>query len=574
MSGPTRILVADDNATDRLLLSRIVRKEGYEVLTAVDGADALDQFETHQPEIVLLDAMMPKLDGFEVARSIRQQTAGSFVPIVFLTSLTEADDLARCLDAGGDDFVSKPYNQIILKAKLNALDRMRGLHRKVSDQRDQISRHHAYLLAEQEAAKAVFDNVAHSGHLRGPYIKQLISPLAVFNGDVLLAAHDPSGDLYVLLGDFTGHGLTAAIGAMPLADIFYGMTSKGFAAQDILREANRKLHSVLPPGYFCCATLLRLNFRKWCVEFWNGGLPPGVLVRARDGTTTELTSSHVPLGILDDAGFKDATQVIEVREGDKLLLCTDGVVEARNSEGSDFGYDTLRELAAAAPQDRLFETVRDEVYEHIGSAESDDDLTLVEVSVLDPAAFDDVPEVTAVEMDGSPRDWSLSYELTARSLAVFNPLPLLQHILMEAPHLRPSASEIYTVLSELYSNALEHGVMGLDSRLKSSPEGFASYYAARASAMENLSGFVRFELVSESDESGGRLRISVTDSGDGFDFPEAIECWNNKNSSDTTYHGRGLVLLRELCESVRYVHPGNQVEVVFRWEEQREKQHG
>jgi two-component system, HptB-dependent secretion and biofilm response regulator len=130
------------------------------------------------------------------------------------------------VEAGGDDFLSKPYNQIVLKAKLNALQRMRTMHATMQRQRDEISRHHAHLVQEQEAAKAVFDSVAHTGHLDAPFIRHLISPLAIFNGDVLLAARNPAGDLFVLLGDFTGHGLTAAVGAMPLAEIFYGMTER------------------------------------------------------------------------------------------------------------------------------------------------------------------------------------------------------------------------------------------------------------------------------------------------------------------------------------------------------------
>ena len=573
MSNPTKVLVADDNATDRLLLSSIVKKEGYDVVTAVDGRDALEQFDLHEPDIVLLDAMMPRLDGFEVARDIRSQTAGSFVPIVFLTSLTEADELARCLDAGGDDFLSKPYNKIILKAKLNALERMRNLHVEVADQRDQISRHHAYLLAEQEAAKAVFDKVAHTGHLRGPLLKQLISPLAVFNGDVLLAAHDPGGDLYVLLGDFTGHGLTAAIGAMPLADIFYGMTSKGFSCEEILKEVNSRLHAVLPPGYFCCATLLKINFRKQCLEYWNGGLPAGVLVRRDSGQLTELASSHLALGILAERAFDPTVKVLEVQEGDKILLCTDGLVETRDRTGEALGYDAITRLAQSAPHDALFETIRQAVYDHLGDQEGEDDLTLAEVSVLDPSQFN-VDPAPPTSTEGGPEDWVLSYELGARSLAVFNPLPLLQHILMEAPQLRLRSGEIYTVLAELYSNALEHGVMGLDSDLKKSPDGFALYYSRRAEAMNALDGFVRFTMESRVHEGGGTLAIRVEDSGQGFDYPQdvgqAVHA-KKQHAKEGAYHGRGLVLLHELCDSVRYVDPGNCVEVVFSWKGERDE---
>ncbi len=138
---------------------------------------------------------------------------------------------------------------------------------------------------------------------------------------------------------------------------------------------------------------------------------------------------------------------------------------------------------------------------------------------------------------------------------------------MEAPHLRIHAGEIYTVLSELYSNALEHGVMGLDSKLKSSADGFAQYYEARARAMDQLNGFVRFTFTSRLDDGAGSLKILVEDSGKGFDYPKDLACWKSGEPSNVGYHGRGLVLLRQLCDSVEYVHPGNAVEVVFRWQE-------
>jgi anti-sigma regulatory factor (Ser/Thr protein kinase) len=110
--------------------------------------------------------------------------------------------------------------------------------------------------------------------------------------------------------------------------------------------------------------------------------------------------------------------------------------------------------------------------------------------------------------------------------------------------------------------------MGLDSSLKSSPDGFARYYEARARALENLEGFVRFEMQSAGDDHGGTLTVRVKDSGAGFDYPSDIESWRNPRSGPRTYHGRGLVLLGELCESVRYSDPGNEVEVVFRWKTQ------
>ncbi|MCF5224589.1 response regulator, partial [Pseudomonas syringae] len=176
------ILIADDSASDRVLLSTIVARQGHRVLCAANGVEAVAIFMAESPQLILMDAMMPVMDGFEAARRIKALTGESLVPIIFLTSLTEGEALARCLDAGGDDFMSKPYNPLVLAAKINAMNRLRVLHETVRLQRDQISKHHEYLLNEQRVAKAVFDQVAHAGCLGAGNIRYLQSPYALFNG--------------------------------------------------------------------------------------------------------------------------------------------------------------------------------------------------------------------------------------------------------------------------------------------------------------------------------------------------------------------------------------------------------
>jgi CheY-like chemotaxis protein len=566
-----RVLVADDNRVDRLLLSAIVRKQGYGVVEAVDGRDAVAKYREHRPHMVLLDALMPHMDGFAAARLIKGEAGEDFVPVIFLTSLSEADALARAVEAGGDDFLSKPYNEIILGAKLNALQRMRIMHATVQRQRDEISRHHAHLVQEQEAAKAVFDNVAHTGNLDAPFIKYLISPLAVFNGDVLLASRNPAGHLYVLVGDFTGHGLTAAVGAMPLAEIFYGMCHKGFAPGDILREANRKLGAILPKGYFCCATLVGVNFHKGVIEFWNGGLPPGCLFRPRSGELIHLDSDRLPLGIQSDERFDPTTRVLEVEPGDRLVMCTDGIVEARDDAGEAFGFERFdRIVQSTRAGESAFEALKLAVYGHIGSSGRDDDITLVEVTMV---SGDEVPTLAPSRPRGVPKgsqQWHLSYEIGPRSLRSSNPLPLLQHVVVEFPQLRRYAGAIYTVLAELYANALEHGLMGLDSCLKSSPSGFAAYYQARSRALASLTGFVRFDFRCDMEGPRGCLYITVTDSGPGFDYRARLRELEVPAGNGTAYHGRGLRLLADLCQSLTYRGRGNEVEVVFAWSDDDE----
>ena len=566
------VLVADDNAVDRKVLCRIVQAAGYEVTDAVDGNDALDKFYASTPDLVLLDALMPGKDGFEVAEEIRAASGDAFVPIIFLTSLTDAADLARCLEAGGDDFLSKPYNRVILQAKLNAFQRMRDMHHVVQSQRDEISKHHMQLIADQEAAKAVFDKVTHSRQLECSYIRHLLTPLALFNGDVLLATHTPAHRLAVLLGDFTGHGLAAAIGAIPLADVFYGMNAKGFSLSEIVRECNRKLGSVLPSGYFCCATAMEIDFHRCTVEYWNGGLPSAYLRRSATREVVSLASNNLPLGILGNDGFRDKTHVLEAFPGDRLFLATDGVIEARNLKEELFGAERLEELVREAPADALFDTVKEKVYEFMNHR--DDDITMVEIEIVAPEILELDHLPTEVQAHTGPRDWKFTYELGPHSLKEFNPLPLLQQVLMEAPYLRSRASEIYTVMAELYSNALEHGVLGLNSELKKSAEGLSQYYIARAAALEQVQGFVRFEVSGQLLDGEVDLWIKVTDSGPGFDYESHLEK-HDKTIGEAgavesagvglEYHGRGVRLLRDLCQEVTYIHPGNQVAVHMQW---------
>lgn len=558
------ILVADDTDTDRLILETIVRKEGHTVVSAKDGVEAVALFEKERPNLVLLDALMPKLDGFGAARQIKALAGEQLVPIIFLTSLTDTASLVQCLDAGGDDFLSKPYNRVILQAKIKAFNRMSEMHGTMLEQRDQIVLHNEHLLQEQTVAKQVFDNIAHSGCLDASNVKHFLSPLAVFNGDVLLAAMRPSGSMMVLLGDFTGHGLPAAIGAMPLASTFYGMAHKGFAMTDILREINGKLKSILPVGVFCCATIIDMNFHKGTMKVWNGGLPECYLYRANTAEIEPVRSTHLPLGVLDRKSFKDDCLTFELACDDRFYMWSDGIHEARDTRGEMFGEERLQQVfKSGIDADKLFEGILSQVQSFIGEGEKDDDLSLIEIRMEDPENI----HSKAVDFSSCGgtglMEWDLKFEVKPSSFRFFDPLPLLLNILVEVPGLSRHSGELYTILSELYNNALEHGVLGLDSSLKKTSDGFAEYYRLRQERLENISdGYVRFCLEHKTGDNGGSLVLTISDSGKGFDYQQAIVC----DLKTEGYCGRGIPLLLKMCQGLEYLGNGNEVRAIFEWE--------
>ncbi|GID07553.1 fused response regulator/phosphatase [Pseudomonas sp. 008] len=561
---PLTILIAEDSAADRMLLSTIVRRQGHEVLTASNGAEAVEAFRSQRPHLVLMDAMMPVMDGFEAAQQIKALAGETLVPIIFLTSLTESEALARCLEAGGDDFLAKPYNQVILAAKIKAMDRLRRLQATVLEQRDLIARHHDYLLNEQRVAKAVFDKVAHSGCLNAPNIRYLQSPYALFNGDLLLAAFTPAGDMHVLLGDFTGHGLPAAVGAMPLAEVFYGMTAKGYGLSETLREMNAKLKRILPVDMFCCATLLRLSFQRGSVEVWNGGMPDGYLHNATSGERTALTARHLPLGVLSPQTFDDRTEVFPMAVGDRVFLLSDGVIDTCDANEQLFGVERLEQVFAANRQpDALFEEIEQALRDFRGEAR--DDVSMVEVSLLDAAQLSPPAPVYSDSGQSCPLDWSVSFEFRAATLKRFNPLPYLLQLLFEVPGLRAQSGALYSVLAELYSNALEHGVLGLDSSLKRDASGFARYYQQRSARLDELQdGYVRVHLQVTPKGEGGCLTVRVEDSGKGFDVVRVME----RPVDDVRLSGRGVSLIRQLSHHASWSDNGRSARVEFFWEAQ------
>ncbi|MFK7864435.1 MAG: SpoIIE family protein phosphatase [Pseudohongiellaceae bacterium] len=559
-----KVLVADDNESDRLILSTIIRKQGYDVHLASNGREALEIFEQERPQIVLLDAIMPEMNGMEAARSIKSSAGDDFIPVLFLTSLQDVNSLADCLDAGGDDFLSKPYSQVILKAKLNAFLRMRGMHSLMQAQRDEISKHHQHLIHEQKVAKAVFDNVAHSGCLDSPNIKYMLSPMAMFNGDVLLAAVKPSGGMHILLGDFTGHGLPAAIGAMPMAEIFYYMTSKGFGITDIIAEINMKLKSILPVGVFCCGCMVDFSFDKQIIRVWSGGLPDSYLFHSDSKEITRIESKHLPLGIRSPDDFNNELQVLEMAKGDRLFICSDGISEALNKSGEMFGEHRMIEaMSSSEEDDDIFANIQNAVTSFMEDSERDDDITLLEVKMIGDFEMLNGHVNVANAVQSGPQDWRLEYELGPRTLQEFNPLPLMLQIVMEVPGLRPYSGQIYTIMAELFSNALEHGVLGLDSELKSTAAGFMTYYEKRTSLLERLeSGFVRFKIRHTPKSEGGVLVIRLDDSGSGFDYSEKIKF----NMQEGSYSGRGMPLVESLSDSMNYLGNGNSVEVTYVWQ--------
>jgi len=552
-----KALVVDDEKTNRLILKSLLSKQGYQTVEAVNGEQAVELFKQEKPTIIFMDIVMPVMDGYEATRQIKAASVGRFVPIIFLTAISDEAALAQCIEAGGDDFLVKPYDKLILQSKIHAMQRIASLNREVQGMYRMIKR-------EQEIAESVFINAIQSSNIDNPHIRHLVRPAGIFSGDMVLSAYSPARDLFFMTGDFTGHGLLSALGAMPVSEVFSAMTTKGFSAEEILVGINRKLKAMLPVGMFFGAQLVVVDHDLEHVRVYNAGMPDIIIV---DGISNRikhrLVSNGLPLGVEAEIEPRDMVQYAPITHNDKILLYSDGLTEARNASDKVFGFDRLQEAISSAPPDRIFDQVIDALDRFCGERSAQpDDITLAEITCV----HDVLPKI---EAHGAPPlrrgdrgEWNLSLNFHGSRLRESNPVPLLVSYLLELEQLEAERKSLFTVLTELYLNALDHGVLGLDSSLKSDPSGFEAYFRTRKKRLAALdSGYVKFDLSVEQQADRRSILLRIEDSGKGFDYEDHTQMTNWQMALS----GRGIFLVQDLCDSLEYEGEGNIALARFSW---------
>lgn len=560
----TKILIVDDDKTNILVLKGILEKYHFETLSAKNGAVAVELFQDCRPDIVIMDLMMPVMDGYEATRKIKELAAQDFIPVIFLTAVTDEKALAKCVECGGDDFLTKPYNHIILKAKIDSMLRIKSLHETVTNQNKELSLHHQRINKEQVIAEKIFANIVSPGYQKHIGVHYHMSPLAVFNGDLLLFATRPTGGLHVLVGDFTGHGLSAAVGALPVSDIFYAMTSSGFSVGDIVQEINSKLHRVLPTELFFAATMIEVDNVTQSITIWSGGMPETMVVNKMGKISHRISPRYLPLGILPPNRFDRVCENYSIESDDRIYIFSDGVTEMSNISGEMLGDKGLEELILAhGSQHELFEEIVDELKYYAEGSVQADDITFVEVACSEKRYPEILDRKKMRFQEKEPMNWQLSLQLDHAMLNRFDPLPFLNKSIMEMQGMYHHKERVYTILSELISNAIDHGLLHLDSSLKVTPDGFSQYYSDRERKIaEQSSGWIAIDLEHEACGESGLLKVAIHDSGDGFDIDSVIGDLSDVDNKS----GRGIPLVKALCESIKYSNNGRCVEVRFRWE--------
>jgi len=556
-SGMT-VMVVDDIANNVAIAGQVVKRMGHRFIAANSGEEALEKFRTERPDMILMDVMMPGIGGLEATRRIRQaQGAGSrWLPVLMVTALAHEEEVLEGLRAGADDYLTKPVSLPVLRAKIQVFQRIAELQEELARQAEELSIYYRQAEDERRIGARLMEYMINREGLSDPALRYRVTPAWHFSGDLIAAARTPGKSHHILLSDGMGHGLPAAMASLPLFDTFYSMSELGYGIGRIVEVMNSRMHTMLPPGRFAALTLVSINPVMGTVEVWNGGNPYPCLIDANGTIIKRWKSRHVPLGLLPPEEFSAELEVVSYEGACQLFLWSDGLTEAENAEGEQFGAERAwATLASAEPEHRFDELVQALDGHRAGALA--DDIAVLMVKVPPPGAVEHIPAHEKSEDHGSD-SLRMSFHFDALDLKYMDVVPALSGVIERIAATKEHAGQIFLILSELVSNALDHGLLRLDSTLKTTSEGFAAYAARRQHALKNLQeGGIDITLEILRRDKRKMAKITVRDSGPGFNWA------GGSVFPDSRLHGRGIELVRRLSYDMKYNDVGNEIVVYY-----------
>jgi len=346
------VLVVDDGESNRDLLSRLLQRQGYTVTAAEGGQQAIEELQATAFDLVLLDVMMPEMDGYEVLQRLKADAVWRHIPVIMISALSELDSVVRCIAMGAEDYLPKPFDSTLLKARIGACLEKKRAHDREALLFEQLQESHERMeqlavalqtqngeLARWRRAQDADLEIARTSQqalvniplpvIAGWRVESIYRPVIQVGGDVYGWRELDHGVWVFWLADATGHGVAAALFTNLVAFLFNDASAASKTAHGILRHVNAGFCSVLRGRAFlsaCCA-VIEADGR---LTFAGAGHPP-LIIRRGDGSTESLPSLNTMIGI--DAAMQIDETVVTLQNDDLALLYTDGLHSLKSPAG-------------------------------------------------------------------------------------------------------------------------------------------------------------------------------------------------------------------------------------------------
>ena len=327
MEDGLQILIVDDDATSRRLLAKMLSSAGYVCRETDNATDALRRVEEEQPAVLLLDFQMPGMDGAEALRRLRAHPnpAIAQLPVIMLTGHGESE--VACLKAGADDFVIKPINAEVLRARIGTQLRLNSLRVQLQHQNQELEAWRRNLERDLAAARLTQQSLIpqEPPKLPGWEIAACYRPVIEVGGDIYGWLPIKDNRWLFWIADATGHGASAALMTTLAKLLFHHGHEQRRHPVAIMEAVNNDLRGIFGGRSFMSAMCVALDPNNGRASVVGAGHPPLLVTRFGRGTEA-IASSAPPLGLVDQSQFTETT--LELNPGDAFTLYTDGLFGA------------------------------------------------------------------------------------------------------------------------------------------------------------------------------------------------------------------------------------------------------
>jgi sigma-B regulation protein RsbU (phosphoserine phosphatase) len=366
------VLVVDDSEANVDVLVEALRGE-YKLSVAMDGEAALRAIEKNPPDIVLLDIMMPGIDGYEVCRRIRANEAWHDLPVMFLSSLEDARDKARGFEAGGNDYVTKPFEPLEVRARVGSLLRSKAYADAVKEAMARDLR-----IAREIQMGILPADLAAATKGTGLDVAAVLEPARQVGGDLYEVLHPAEDRVFVALGDVSGKGIPAALFMAVTMTLMRTMARLHDDPAVILRHLNDELVEQNPRQMFVTLQCAVFDLRRKRLTVAAAGHHPAIVLSPGKPPREAFSSTGRVIGMMPDNPV--TSESMDLTPGDTLLFFSDGVTEAFDEEQELLGEERVLAHLAKRPGATAAETVESvlgRVKAHAGRAKQSDDISIV-----------------------------------------------------------------------------------------------------------------------------------------------------------------------------------------------------
>ena len=383
MSGFSgKILVVDDTPSNIQSLAATLKPAGYQVLVATNGQQALDVMAKVRPDLILLDIMMPIMDGFEACANIKANADWHDIPIIFLTAKTETADLVKGFELGAVDYVSKPFNAHELMARVHTHLTVDRLRTSVSEKNAALEKAQQQMSAELDLARAMQVAILPSRFpaAAGCDGAARMLPATTMGGEFYDFIELPGGRIRLVMADVSGKGVPAAFFMAVARTNLNALAATASGPADCLQRTNDVLLTQNPMDLFVTVFYAVFDPATGVLTYSNGGHNPPLLRRANGQVEMLTSAAGLVLGMFPASYDEDMAQLAP---GDTLVLYTDGVTEAFNVDVQMYEEARLVERVrddGGATAKGLVTAIFDSVIGFSGAAPQSDDITVAVLS--------------------------------------------------------------------------------------------------------------------------------------------------------------------------------------------------